>query len=90
MIRLTCRLCRGTGTVPNPVYEACRTIRSPEARRHFYFDYDGEPDQPEEGSDGCAVHDRKVSCPQCLGHGVVEFDEEEWELSVIPEEDEEE
>jgi len=31
-----------------------------------------------------------VVCPQCAGEGVLEFDENEWDLSVVPEGDEEE
>ncbi len=64
-------------------------MQSPEAKRHFYFDYDDVPDEVGEGSNGCTVHEKTVPCPQCDGHGVVEFDEEEWELSVDPEEEEE-
>jgi RecJ-like exonuclease len=89
MIRLTCRRCKGTGTVPNIAYEVCRNMQSPEAKRHFYFDYDDVADEVSEGSDGCAVHEKTVPCPQCDGNGVLEFDEEEWELSVDPEEEEE-
>ena len=37
MIRLTCRLCKGRGTVPNIAYEACRTMQSQEAKRYFYM-----------------------------------------------------
>ena len=88
MIRLTCRLCKGTGTIPNIAYEMCRT-NSPGARRHFYYDYYEVPDEVGEGSNGCAVHEKTVPCPRCDGNGSLEFDEEEWELSVIPEEDEE-
>ena len=87
MIRLTCRQCKGTGIIPNIAYEMCRTMQSPEAKRHFYFDYDDVPD--EVNPDGCAVHEQTVPCPRCGGHGFLEFDEEEWDLAVVPEEDEE-
>ncbi len=89
MIRLTCRRCKGTGTIPNPVFEACRTVQSPEAKRHFYYDFDDVPDEANDRPDGCAVHEKTMPCPQCLGHGVLEFDEEEWELAVMPDEEEE-
>jgi len=89
MIRLICRRCKGMGTIPNIAYEMCRTMQSPEAKRHFYFDFDDVPDKVPEGSDGCAVHEKTVPCPQCDGHGIVEFDEEEWDLAVIPDEGEE-
>jgi hypothetical protein len=47
------------------------------------------PEEENEKGDGCAVHEKTVPCPQCDGEGSLEFDEEEWELAVVPEEDEE-
>jgi RecJ-like exonuclease len=90
MIRLTCRRCKGTGEIPNVAYEACRTMQSEEAKRYFYMDQEHGTPEEADRSDGCAVHEKTVPCPQCDGHGFLEFDEEEWELSVVPEEDEEE
>lgn len=89
MIRLVCRRCKGTGAIPNIAYEMCRTMQSHEAKRYFYLDSDDVPDEVKEMTNGCAVHEKTVPCPQCDGHGILEFDEEEWGVSVIPEEDEE-
>lgn len=89
MIRLTCRRCKGTGTIPNVAYEVCRTMQSHEAKRYFYIDQDESPSENNTKPDGCAVHEKTVTCPQCDGGGSLEFDEEEWELAVVPEEDEE-
>ena len=89
MIRLTCRRCKGTGTIPNVAYEVCRTMQSHEAKRYFYMNQEHNAEEAPEKGDGCAVHEKTVTCPQCDGEGSFEFDEEEWELAVVPEEDEE-
>ena len=89
MIRLTCRLCKGRGTVPNIAYEACRTMQSQEAKRYFYLNQEHDTSEENDRTNGCAVHEKTVPCPQCDGNGILEFDEEEWEVSVVPEEDEE-
>ena len=89
MIRLICRRCKGTGAIPNIAYEMCRTMQSHEARRYFYMNQEHDSSEENDRSNGCAVHEKTVPCPQCDGNGVLEFDEEEWELSVVPEEDEE-
>ena len=89
MIRLTCRRCKGTGKIPNLAYEVCRTMQSHETKRYFYMDQEHKPGEANEKGDGCAVHEKTVPCPQCDGTGILEFDEDEWELSVLPDEDEE-
>jgi RecJ-like exonuclease len=89
MIRLTCRRCKGTGTIPNVAYEVCRTMQSHDAKRYFYINQEHSPGEENEKGDGCAVHEKTVPCPQCDGEGSLEFDEDEWELTVVPEEDEE-
>jgi len=87
MIRLTCRRCKGTGTIPNVAYEACRTMQSHDAKRYFYMNQEHETSEESDRPNGCAIHEKTVTCPQCEGTGVLEFDEEEWELSVVPEEE---
>ncbi|HVP24910.1 MAG TPA: hypothetical protein VMS81_02920 [Methanomicrobiales archaeon] len=89
MIRLTCRRCKGTGVIPNVAYEACRTMQSQEAKRYFYMNQEHETPGEDDRTNGCAVHEKTVTCPRCDGNGILEFDEEDWELSVMPEEDEE-
>jgi hypothetical protein len=89
-IRLTCRQCKGTGTIPNEDYEICRSVRSAEIRRHFHVHAKAE----ELESDGDNSMDtaecgqsRTVPCPQCNGEGILEFDEESWDLTVTGSED---
>jgi hypothetical protein len=62
-------------------------MQSHDAKRYFYLNQEHEEEN--NLSDGCAVHEKTVACPRCDGNGVLEFDEEEWELSVVPEEQEE-
>ena len=88
MIRLTCRRCKGTGTIPNIAYEICRTAQSHDVKRYFYFNREDVPREGDDQGNGCAVHEKTVPCPQCEGEGSLEFDEDEWELTVVPEEDE--
>ena len=89
MIRLTCRRCKGTGQIPNVAYEACRTMQSEEAKRYFYMNQEHDTAEENDRTNGCAAHEKTVPCPQCEGEGALEFDEGEWELAVLPEEDEE-
>ena len=87
MIRLVCRRCKGAGKIPNIAYEMCRTMQSHEAKRYFYMNQEEAPPEEDDRSNGCTVHEKTVPCPQCDGHGFLEFDEEAWELAVLPEED---
>jgi len=91
MIRLTCRRCKGAGTIPNIAYEVCRTMQSHDAKRYFYMNQEHDSSSDEgDRTNGCAVHEKTVTCPRCEGTGVLEFDDEDWELAVISDEDEEE
>jgi hypothetical protein len=64
-------------------------MQSHDAKRYFYMNQEHTPGEENEKGDGCSVHEKTAICPQCDGEGSLEFDEEEWELTVVPEEDEE-
>ena len=82
MIVLTCRRCRGSGEVPNLQYEICQKMTSQSARQHFCIPGTDECEDAEEWVRlGCA-HEKTLPCPVCGGEGVLEFDEDEWDLSV--------
>jgi DnaJ-class molecular chaperone len=89
-IILTCKRCKGTGVVPNERFEICKSLKSEEAKRHFRLHTETEEieDEPEDaGVEAECGEPPTVACPQCDGEGVLEFDENEWDLLVVPEED---
>jgi DnaJ-class molecular chaperone len=87
-ILLTCRRCKGTGEIPNEQYRICQALESHETRRYFHIKTEDtvEEDQLPE-SDGCKEVPEMVECPVCNGVGQIEFDEEEWQLRIISDED---
>jgi hypothetical protein len=89
MIRLTCHRCRGSGEVPNEQYEICQSLKNEQVQRYFRMKT-GEEGEPEENvlQDGGCEMARTVGCPVCDGEGVLEFDEEDWDLRVIDDEEE--
>jgi hypothetical protein len=91
-ILLTCKLCKGTGVIPNERFEICRVIKSEEVKRHFRLHTETEEIEEEPDEAGIEVECGEpptVRCPRCDGDGVLEFDEDEWELMVVHEGDEE-
>ena len=83
-ILLTCRICKGTGEIPNEHYRICKALESQETRRYFHMKTeDIEPDDQLLESDGCKEVPEKVECPVCNGAGQIEFDEDEWQLRII-------
>jgi DnaJ-class molecular chaperone len=87
-ILLTCRRCKGTGQVPNEQYLVCQALESHETRRYFHMkteDTVSDDELPE--SDGCKEVPETVECPVCNGAGQIEFDEEEWQLRIIADEE---
>ena len=89
---LTCKRCRGRGVVPNEYHTVCQSHKSEELKRHFRMHAvagdleDGELDSPLEVE---CNEPPMVTCPQCSGHGIIEFDEEEWDFRVEPDIDDE-
>jgi hypothetical protein len=89
---LTCKRCKGTGVVPNEHFEICKALRSEETKRHFHVHAQTEELEAENDNAGWEAicgEPPTVSCPQCDGEGVLEFDEDEWDLLVVPDEGEE-
>ncbi len=83
-ILLTCRLCKGTGEIPNEQYRICQALESHETRRYFHMKTeDTVADEDILESDGCNGVPETVECPVCDGAGQIEFDEDEWQLRII-------
>lgn len=90
MIILRCRSCNGTGQVTNEQYVICQALKSHATKRYFHLPMDeaaGDEREPP-GHDACNGVPEKVECPICEGAGEIEFDEEDWELKVVADEDE--
>jgi len=90
-IILTCKRCKGTGVIPNERFEICKSLKSEETKRHFRLHTEAEEiedEQEDAGFEAECGEPPTVTCPQCDGEGVLEFDENEWDLMVVPEDDE--
>ncbi len=87
-ILLTCKRCKGTGVVPNERFEICKSLKSEETKRHFRLHTETEEIEEEQDDDTGVEAEcgepPTVTCPQCDGEGVLEFDEDEWDLVVVP------
>ena len=90
MMILKCRRCGGTGLIPNDTYEICKLVKSEEARRYFGIAADDEGDPASEWVRTQCGPEETVTCGACNGAGMIEFDDEDWELIVVAEEDDEE
>ncbi len=89
-IILTCRRCKGTGIVANEHFEICKALKTDAARRHFHVH--AKTERLESDKDEALVaaecgESPTMGCPQCNGEGTLVFDEEGWEIAVIPRED---
>jgi RecJ-like exonuclease len=80
MIILQCRRCNGTGKIPNEQFRICQEL-TPETRRYFHIQTENIIDDDDE-----TQHD---ACPACEGMGIITFDEEEWELRIVADEENE-
>ena len=90
-ILLRCRLCRGTGEIPNEQYRICRELRSHEIKKYFHMPTADEVSSDDDlAPDACNSIPEKIQCPVCEGAGTVEFDEDEWELQIVSEGEESE
>lgn len=89
MIVLRCRRCNGTGTVQSEQYKICQALSSPAIKRYFHLPMDNEAGDEEEPRqhDACNSVPEKVQCPVCEGAGEIAFDEDEWEIRIIADED---
>ena len=91
-ITLTCKRCKGTGTIPNEHFEICRALNSEEVKRHFRIHAQAENLENHADDDTMEAVCGEPStqpCPQCEGEGVLEFDEDKWDLLVTTEKEEE-
>jgi DnaJ-class molecular chaperone len=86
MIILTCRRCKGNGSIENDQYRLCQEIKSHEIRKYFHMPMDVTTRENEEPRNGCNGVPEYVECPDCDGAGVLSFDEDEWDLQIIDEE----
>jgi len=91
-IILTCRRCKGTGIIANEHFEICKALKSDEARRHFHVHAKAErleSDAEEALAAAECGESPTMSCPQCNGEGSLEFDDDDWDLTVVNEEENE-
>lgn len=91
-IILTCRRCKGTGKVVNDHFEICKALKSDAARRHFHVH--AKTEMLESDADEALIaaecgESPTIICPKCNGEGSLEFDEDGWEISVVPRGDDE-
>lgn len=91
-IVLTCKRCNGTGTITNEHFQICKALKSDEARRHFHVH--AKVERLESDKDDVMTvaecgESETITCPQCNGDGTLEFNEVEWEIMVVPMEDNE-
>ena len=89
-IILTCKRCKGTGVIANEHFEICKALKSEEAKRHFHVH--AKTEMMESDADTALMaaecgESPTVSCPQCDGEGILEFDEDEWKIKIVPDED---
>ena len=78
-----CKVCEGSGEVPNPWFEACRDP----ATREEYGIIEGDCLHcPLRSVRSECQRGEFISCPNCEGCGLLRLDEEKWE-EVTPAED---
>lgn len=87
MIILKCRRCQGTGFVENEQYKICKGLQSHDIQRYFHIPTEDKVKGGEEQQDGCSRISETIECPDCDGAGTLSFDEDEWELQIIDEEE---
>lgn len=88
MIILRCRRCNGTGQIPNEQYQICQALASHETKRYFHIPTDNQVGEDEERQhDACKNVPESVECPVCEGAGTIAFDDEDWEIRIVADED---
>jgi hypothetical protein len=89
MIILQCRRCNGTGEIPNEQFRICQEL-SPETRRYFHIQSeDTIEDEDGRQHDACRNIPERIACPVCEGIGTITFEEDEWELRIVADEENE-
>jgi len=88
-ILLRCRNCKGTGEVQNEEHRLCEALKSHTVKKYFHIPTEDEVSSDQElPSDACNGVPERIPCPVCEGAGTIAFDEDEWELKVVDDEDE--
>lgn len=88
MIVLTCRRCHGTGMVQNEQFQICEALPSDETRRYFHIPTEDQVGEEEDRQhDACRNVPEQVECPVCEGTGTIVFDEDDWEIRIVADED---
>jgi len=90
MIILHCRTCNGTGQVTNEQFRICQALKSHATKRYFHLPMDeeaGDENEPQH-HDACNSVPEKVECPVCEGAGEIAFDEDDWDLKIVADDDE--
>jgi hypothetical protein len=86
MIILTCRRCKGSGSIENDQFRICQELKSHEVKKYFHMSMGDTTGEGEDQQDGCNRVPERIECPDCDGAGVLSFDEDEWDLRIIDEE----
>jgi RecJ-like exonuclease len=86
MIILRCRICKGTGEIPNEQYKICQSLKSHKTKKYFHIMMEDSPGDNElMEQDACNNVPETVSCPACDGVGTIAFSEEDWDLQIVTE-----
>ncbi len=87
-ILLRCRLCKGTGEIPNEQYRIAQELKSHDIKKYFHMPTEDDMTSTDGVfTDAYDSIPERVQCPVCEGAGTVAFDEDEWELQVIDDEE---
>lgn len=87
-ILLRCRNCNGTGEVPNEEHLLCSELKSHRVKQYFHIPTEEEIASDDVPPDACNGAPETIPCPVCEGNGTIEFDEDEWDLQIIADEEE--
>ncbi len=88
-ILLRCRQCNGTGEVPNEEHRLCEALKSHTLKKYFHIPTEDEiASNQDTPPDACNGVPETIPCPVCEGAGTIAFDEEEWDLQILDEEEE--
>jgi RecJ-like exonuclease len=88
MIILQCRRCGGTGEITNEQFRICQEL-SPETKRYFHIQTEDVLEEEDvRQHDACRNISEKIPCPNCDGVGIIAFDEDDWDLRIVADEEE--
>ena len=87
-ILLRCRTCKGTGEIPNKEFQICQELKSHDTKKYFHIPTEDEiVNHDSNEPNGCNKIPEKIPCPTCNGEGVLELDEEDWDIRIVADED---